>query len=95
MTEQRPISLRDLAFVRDVLIPRAWVSGDEVDELVRLRGRLDRYFEALRQPLLQPPTPPTPPPTPPTPPSPVPAPEPPAPVVPDVSAAVVEPVPTP
>jgi hypothetical protein len=91
MTEQRPISLRDLALVRDVLIPRAWVSGDEVDELVRLRARLDRYFEALRQP----PPPLTPPTTPPpTPPSPVPAPEP-APVAPDVAAALVEPVPTP
>lgn len=82
------ISLRDLAFVRDVLIPRAWVSGDEVDELVRLRARLDRYFEALRQPP-PPPTPPT------TPPSPVPAPEPTVPVAPDAAAALVEPVPTP
>lgn len=81
MTEQRPISLRDLAFVRDVLIPRAWVSGDEVDELVRLRDRLDRYFDGLRQP----PPPPTPPPTPP---APVPAPVAPAPVAPEGAAAV-------
>jgi hypothetical protein len=93
MTEQRPISLRDLAFVRDVLIPRAWVSGDEVDELVRLRARLDRYFEALRQPP-PPPMPPTTPTPPTTPPSPAPVSEPPAPIAPDV-AAVVEPAPTP
>ena len=82
----RPISLRDLAFVRDVLIPRAWVSGDEVDELVRLRDRLDRYFDALRQP-------PAPPPTPPTPPAPVPAPVSPAPVAPDAAVAEVAPSP--
>lgn len=82
----RPISLRDLAFVRDVLIPRAWVSGDEVDELVRLRDRLDLYFDSLRQP--------PPPPTPPTPPAPVPAPSPPAPVAPE-SAAAAEVVPAP
>ena len=82
----RPISLRDLAFVRDVLIPRAWVSGDEVDELVRLRDRLDRYFDGLRQP-------PAPPPTPPTPPAPVPAPVSPAPVAPDAAVAEVAPSP--
>lgn len=78
----RPISLRDLAFVRDVLIPRAWVSGDEVDELVRLRDRLDRYFDNLRQP-----------PTPPTPPALVPSPVPPAPVAPDAAVAEVAPAP--
>ena len=88
MTEQRPISLRDLAFVRDVLIPRAWVSGDEVDELVRLRDRLDRYFDGLRQP----PPPPTPSPNPPTPPVPVPGPV--TPVAPE-AAAVAEPAPAP
>ncbi len=82
----RPISLRDLAFVRDVLIPRAWVSGDEVDELVRLRDRLDRYFDSLRQP-------PAPPSTPPTPPAPVPAPVPPTPVAPKAAAAEVVPAP--
>ena len=87
MTEHRPISLRDLAFIRDVLIPRAWVSGDEVDELVRLRDRLDRYFEALRQP----PPPPTPPPTPP---AHVPAPVAPAPVAPEAAVAP-DPIPTP
>ncbi|MGE0713320.1 MAG: hypothetical protein AB7N76_26495 [Planctomycetota bacterium] len=78
MTEQRPISLRDLAFVRDVLIPRAWVSGDEVDELVRLRDRLDRYFDGLRQP-----------PSPPAPPTPARA----APAAPEAAAAEVAPAP--
>lgn len=85
MTEQRPVSLRDLAFVRDVLIPRAWVSGDEVDELVRLRDRLDRYFDSLRQPPAPRSAPPAPPP--------VPAPVPPAPVAPDMAVAEVAPEP--
>lgn len=82
MTDQRPISIRDLAFVRDVLIPRSWVSGDEVDELVRLRDRLDRYFDGLRQP-------PGPPPSPPAPPAPAPA----APAAPEAAAAEVAPAP--
>ena len=82
----RPISLRDLAFVRDVLIPRAWVSGDEVDELVRLRDRLDRYFDGLRQSPASPSTPPTPP-------APMFAPAPPAPIAPKAAAAEVAPAP--
>lgn len=45
----RAISLRELAFVRDVLIPRAWVQGAEVDELLRLRAKIDGIFSALRQ----------------------------------------------
>ena len=44
------ISLRDLAFVRDVLIPRAWVQGAEVDELLRLRVRIDGIFAAVQEP---------------------------------------------
>lgn len=79
--QPKAISLRDLGFIRDVLIPRAWVSGDEVDELVRLRDRLDRYFDDLRRP------PPAPPDTPPITPAPVPAATPPpAPVAPETSA---------
>ena len=44
------VSVRELAFVRDVLIPRVWVRGAEVDELVRLRARLDSIFAELGQP---------------------------------------------
>lgn len=43
------ISLRELAFVRDVLVPRAWVQGTEVDELLRLRAKIDGIFSALRE----------------------------------------------
>lgn len=44
----RAISLRDLYFVRDVLIPRcAWVQGPEVEELVRLRLRIDAIVSAI------------------------------------------------
>ena len=43
------VSLRDLLFVRDVLIPRAWVQGPEVDELVALRARIDGIVEGLRK----------------------------------------------
>ena len=46
----RAISLRELAFVRDVLIPRAWVQGAEVDELLRLRVRIDGIFAAVQEP---------------------------------------------
>lgn len=49
MDPNRAISLRELAFVRDVLIPRAWVQGAEVDELLRLRAKIDWIFSALRQ----------------------------------------------
>ena len=45
----RAISLRELAFIRDVLIPRAWVQGAEVDELFRLRAKIDGIFSSLRQ----------------------------------------------
>ena len=48
MNPNRAISLRELAFVRDVLIPRAWVQGAEVDELLRLRAKIDGIFSALR-----------------------------------------------
>ena len=44
------ITLRELAFVRDVLIPRAWVQGAEVDELLRLRTRIDRIFASAQAP---------------------------------------------
>lgn len=44
----RAISIRDLAFVRDVLIPRcAWVEGPEVDALVQLRLRIDAIFASV------------------------------------------------
>jgi len=46
--KSRAISLRELAFVRDVLIPRAWVQGAEVDELLRLRAKIDGIFSAIR-----------------------------------------------
>ncbi len=48
MNEQA-VSLRELAFVRDVLIPRAWVQGDEVDELVRLRQRIEAIFARYQE----------------------------------------------
>lgn len=44
------ISLRDLLFVRDVLIPRAWVQGPEVDELIELRARIDGIVTGMREP---------------------------------------------
>ena len=49
MNPNRAISLRELAFVRDVLIPRAWVQGAEVDELLRLRSKIDGIFSGLRE----------------------------------------------
>lgn len=49
------VSLRDLLFVRDVLIPRAWVQGPEVDELVALRTRIDGIVAGLRESSLPPP----------------------------------------
>ena len=49
MNPNRAISLRELAFVRDVLIPRAWVQGAEVDELLQLRGKIDGIFVGLRE----------------------------------------------
>lgn len=50
------ISLRDLLFVRDVLIPRAWVQGPEVDELVALRARIDGIVAGLTEPQPAPPS---------------------------------------
>lgn len=50
----RAVSLRELSFVRDVLIPRAWVQGSEVDELLRLRAKIDEIFSTLRQPVPEP-----------------------------------------
>ena len=44
------ITLRELAFVRDVLIPRVWVQGAEVDELLRLRARINRIFARAQAP---------------------------------------------
>lgn len=44
------VSLRDLLFVRDVLIPRAWVQGPEVDELIALRARIDAIVAGVREP---------------------------------------------
>ncbi|MCO5171158.1 MAG: hypothetical protein M9894_33050 [Planctomycetes bacterium] len=42
---QRSISVSDLTFVRDVLIPRcAYVEGPEVNTLVQLRLRIDAIF---------------------------------------------------
>lgn len=56
MRIEQGISLRELAFVRDVLIPRAWVQGAEVDDLVRLRARIDTLFAGLpRDPAPAPP----------------------------------------
>ena len=44
----RAISLRDLYFVRDVLIPRcAWLQGPEVEELIQLRLRIDAVITAI------------------------------------------------
>lgn len=43
-----PISLRELAFVAQVLIPRAWVQGPETDELVALRTKIERIFASVR-----------------------------------------------
>ncbi len=53
------ISLRALAFVRDVLIPRAWVEGAEVDELVQLRTHIDEIFSSLREQQTPQPEPPS------------------------------------
>jgi len=47
MKPPNAISLRDLAFVRDVLIPRAWVRGAEVDDLVRLRATIEGILATL------------------------------------------------
>lgn len=44
------ISLSELSFVRYVLIPRAYVQGPEVDELLRLRTKLDDLLTRLRTP---------------------------------------------
>jgi len=43
----RAMTTRELAFIREVLIPRAWVHGAEVDELVRLRQKIREIFAGL------------------------------------------------
>lgn len=40
----RSVSTGDLAFVLQVLIPRAWVQGREVDALVELRSKLEQIL---------------------------------------------------
>lgn len=50
MSNPSGISIHELAFVRDVLIPRVWVRGPEVDELVALRRRIDQIFASLNAP---------------------------------------------
>jgi hypothetical protein len=45
MMSERSISVSDLSFVRDVLIPRcSYVEGPEVNILVQLRLRIDAIF---------------------------------------------------
>jgi len=66
MTPPNAITLRELAFVRDVLIPRAWVQGAEVDEIIRLRARIDRIFTSTQAPQPEVPRPSQPEPKPPT-----------------------------
>lgn len=61
------ITLRELAFIRDVLVPRAWVQGAEVDELIRLRARIDGIFAAVQEPPAPPEAGPPPPPVEPAP----------------------------
>jgi len=41
------VSTGDLAFVLQVLIPRVWVRGPEVDVLVELRGKLEEILERV------------------------------------------------
>lgn len=44
------VSVRDLAFVRDVLIPRvAYLSGPEIEALLELRARIEAVFAGLRE----------------------------------------------
>jgi len=41
------VSTGDLAFVLQVLIPRVWVRGPEIDVLVELRGKLEEILERV------------------------------------------------
>ena len=41
------VSTGDLAFVLQVLIPRVWVRGPEVDVLVELRGKLEEILDRV------------------------------------------------
>lgn len=41
------VSTGDLAFVLQVLIPRVWVRGPEVDALVDLRTKLEAILEEV------------------------------------------------
>lgn len=41
------VSAGDLAFVLDVLVPRVWVSGAEVDALIELRQKLAAILEEV------------------------------------------------
>lgn len=43
------VSVRDLAFVRDVLIPRvAYLSGQEIEALLDLKARIEAVFAGLK-----------------------------------------------
>lgn len=44
LSRPRSVSTGDLAFVLQVLIPRAWVQGREVDALVELRSKLEQIL---------------------------------------------------
>jgi len=41
------VSTGDLAFVLEVLIPRVWVRGAEVEALVELRAKLEAVLEEV------------------------------------------------
>jgi len=41
------VSTGDLAFVLQVLIPRVWVRGPEVDVLVELRAKLEEILDRV------------------------------------------------
>lgn len=46
-TSALSVSTGDLAFVLEVLIPRVWVRGAEVDALVELRAKLEAVLEEV------------------------------------------------
>ena len=41
------VSLGDLAFVLDVLVPRVWVRGPEVERLVALKSTLEQVLRSV------------------------------------------------
>tara|TARA_R110002072_G_scaffold3713_3_gene25972 strand:- start:761 stop:937 length:177 start_codon:yes stop_codon:yes gene_type:complete len=41
------VSLGDLAFVLDVLVPRAWVRGPEVERLMALKATLEQVLRSV------------------------------------------------